>query len=104
MIVTILFRRGSSTEWAAANPVLDSGEPGYDQTTGQFKIGDGATQWTELKPLGGSVVSAYFNVEWPARPVADAGVTVMWIDTSGLGGVPPAAIPGIDIVIAQATP
>ena len=48
----IQFRRGTSEEWAAANPVLAEGEPGYDKTNGDFKVGDGLTQWLDLLPLG----------------------------------------------------
>ena len=92
MIVTILLRRGSSAEWASANPVLFSGEPGYDETVHQFKIGDGATHWTELAWAGGgsgggSVASRAYDSEtgWPPRGSAD---TVLWI--GGTVETPPA--------------
>ena len=41
-------RRDTSANWASANPVLQSGEIGFDTTTGQFKIGDGTTAWSSL--------------------------------------------------------
>ena len=44
----IQVRRGSSSEWAAANTVLASGEPGIDQNSGVFKVGDGVTGWNAL--------------------------------------------------------
>lgn len=44
----MLQRRGTSAEWAAANPVLGDGEVGLDKTTGVFKIGDGTTAWGSL--------------------------------------------------------
>jgi hypothetical protein len=47
-ITNIKIRRGSSTEWANANPILDSGEPGYDNTKKALKIGDSATNWNDL--------------------------------------------------------
>lgn len=50
-------RRGTSAAWAAANPVLAAGEHGFDTTTGQFKIGDGATSWNSLAYYDGSGVS-----------------------------------------------
>ena len=39
----IQVRRGSSSEWAAANTVLASGEPGYDHGSGVLKVGNGVT-------------------------------------------------------------
>jgi len=41
-------RRDTSANWASANPVLQSGEIGFDTTTNQFKIGDGTTAWSSL--------------------------------------------------------
>lgn len=46
------FRRGTSTEWSSANPILLSGELGLETNTNQFKIGDGVTGWNSL-PYGG---------------------------------------------------
>jgi hypothetical protein len=47
----IRFRRDTSTNWAAANPVLLSGEGGYETDTGVFKIGNGTTQWNALPAI-----------------------------------------------------
>lgn len=41
-------RRGTAAEWTSADPVLASGEIGYETDTNQFKIGDGTTAWTSL--------------------------------------------------------
>jgi len=41
-------RRGLASEWAAKNPVLLDGEPGFELDTKNFKIGDGATPWLGL--------------------------------------------------------
>lgn len=49
---TYQFRKGSSGAWTSANPVLASGEPGFETNTGKFKIGDGVTAWNSL---------SYFN-------------------------------------------
>ena len=42
------FRRGTSTQWTSANPVLLSGEIGLETDTKQFKLGDGTTPWSSL--------------------------------------------------------
>lgn len=44
----IQLRRGDSSQWVSANPVLSQGEPGYDTTTGIVKIGNGLDAWTDL--------------------------------------------------------
>ncbi len=44
-------RVGTSAQWSAANPVLSTGEGGYDSTTKVFKIGDGTTAWASLPSL-----------------------------------------------------
>lgn len=35
-------------DWESRNPILRSGEPGYDKTSGRLKIGDGRTRWNDL--------------------------------------------------------
>jgi len=41
-------RRGTSTQWETANPVLNAGEIGWESNTNQFKIGDGTNHWNDL--------------------------------------------------------
>ena len=49
MIAQIKMRRGTTAEWAAANPVvLAAGEPGWDSTLEGMKVGDGSTEWAAL--------------------------------------------------------
>lgn len=48
MAIRIQNRRGTASEWTEANPVLASGEIGFETDTGQFKIGDGSTAWDSL--------------------------------------------------------
>lgn len=48
----ITIRKGSSTDWALSNPVLASGEPGYDTTNNILKIGNGSSTWSSLSPIG----------------------------------------------------
>lgn len=52
--VQIQLRRGTSAQWASIDPVLASGEPGYETDTGRQKIGDGVSSWSELPFSGGS--------------------------------------------------
>lgn len=47
------FRRLTTAQWTAFNPVLKAGEPAYDLTTDTVKIGDGVSTWTALTALGG---------------------------------------------------
>lgn len=72
MIVTILFRRGTTTQWASVNPVLESGEPGVDTVTGQFKIGDGVNNWTSLGTVGASDAAITELVEDPTSDLSAA--------------------------------
>jgi hypothetical protein len=41
-------RRGTTSEWNSADPILNEGEIGYNSTLASFKIGDGETVWSEL--------------------------------------------------------
>ncbi len=44
-------RKGTSSEWSNVNPILSSGEPGFDYTINILKIGDGITPWSGLYPV-----------------------------------------------------
>ena len=46
--MTIRIRRDTAANWTAANPVLSSGQPGFETNTGLIKIGDGVTAWNSL--------------------------------------------------------
>jgi hypothetical protein len=41
-------RRGSTSDWNTADPILNEGEVGYNTTLGQIKIGDGSSVWSAL--------------------------------------------------------
>jgi len=43
--------RGTYARWLAANPVLNSGEFGYDTDRKLLKIGDGVTAWASLPTI-----------------------------------------------------
>lgn len=64
MGISVQFRRGTTTEWTAADPVLLAGEMGYDSTLNLIKIGDGATIWSELEYVetAGSDITALLSV------------------------------------------
>jgi hypothetical protein len=47
----IQIRKGTASAWTSANPVLASGEPGYDLTNKIFKIGDGVSNWAGLASI-----------------------------------------------------
>lgn len=44
----ISFRKGTTAEWAVADPILMAAEPSIDTTVGKFKIGDGVSRWSAL--------------------------------------------------------
>lgn len=48
MAIRIQNRRGTASEWTAANPTLAAGEIGFETDTGKFKIGNGSTAWSDL--------------------------------------------------------
>lgn len=48
----IQFRRASKLRWAQLNHVLRDGEPGYEEDTKRWKVGDGVTPWNELDYVG----------------------------------------------------
>jgi hypothetical protein len=45
----VQIRKGSGSQWSSTNPVLASGEPGYDLSNNILKIGDGVSNWNNLK-------------------------------------------------------
>lgn len=48
MASRIQLRRGKAAFWTDENPVLRSGEPGFETDTRKLKMGDGKTNWREL--------------------------------------------------------
>lgn len=48
MTVRIRLRRGTASGWASTNPILATGELGYESDTGKAKVGDGSTAWNSL--------------------------------------------------------
>ena len=50
-ITNIQARKGTATDWSTQNPVLASGELGYDLTNKILKLGDGSSNWTSLSSI-----------------------------------------------------
>ena len=95
-ITNIQARKGTATDWSTQNPVLASGELGYDLTNKILKLGDGTSSWTSLGSINlsssnitdfNSSVSGLLPV---TNIVAGSGITVssssgsFTINSSGL--------------------
>lgn len=48
MAVRIQWRRGEGAQWSTVNPILASGEVGFETDSKKFKVGDGTTRWQDL--------------------------------------------------------
>jgi hypothetical protein len=44
----IKLRKGTAASWANVNPVLATGEPGFESDTKKLKFGDGSAAWNDL--------------------------------------------------------
>lgn len=53
----VQLRRDISVNWTSGNPVLKSGEIGYESDTGKLKIGDNSTYWESLAYFASSDVN-----------------------------------------------
>jgi hypothetical protein len=91
----IRLRRGTSAQWAAANPVLQSGEPGLITDTGQIVFGDGTTAYSSLSPAITVAPDATTTSKGIIKLAGDLGGTAASptvpglaakADTSSLGG------------------
>lgn len=95
-------RRGTATQWTDADPILASGEIGFETDTNQFKIGDGVNHWSDLsyfknlEDLGGSLDDyVLLSTKGQANGVAELDNT---------GKIPSSQIPdlvGLDSEIAS---
>ena len=72
MAVKIQFRRGTASEWTAANPILSQGEAGYEYDTGRFKVGNGLTPWNALPYSSGVTGPTGPSVTGPTGPTGAA--------------------------------
>ena len=46
-------KQDTAANWKNNNPVLLSGEFGYETDTGLVKIGDGSSHWNDIDYVGG---------------------------------------------------
>lgn len=66
----IQVRRDTSTNWTSNNPILASGEFGYETNTKKTKMGDGVTPWNALAYI------RYTNAEAVSAVNAETSLTV----------------------------
>lgn len=86
-------RRGTAAQWTSANPILNSGEMGWESDTNKFKIGDGTNHWADLDyfidqsstvnpafgssiVFEGSTANAYETTLEVTDPTADRTITL----------------------------
>jgi len=70
MAIQIQLRRGTASQWTAANTLLAQGEIGLETDTSKLKLGDGSTLWNSLSYFSaGSGVTAVTATS----PVASSG-------------------------------
>jgi hypothetical protein len=67
----IQFRNDISTNWESVNPILDTGEGGYDYEKGVFKVGDGVTPWNDLEGIGTVEEENTFSFPYPGGTLVD---------------------------------
>lgn len=67
MSFRVQVRRDTSARWSLVNPILLSGEMGFDIDSTQFKLGDGVTPWNSLPYWDGGI--------GPTGPTGPIGLT-----------------------------
>lgn len=81
---TIKLRKGTSSEWANINPVLASGEPGYDSTNNILKVGDGVNSYSNLPVLFSGVYQPTGNYTTIGHSHTSSDITDFNSSVSGL--------------------
>lgn len=86
----IQLRRDTAANWTSLNPVLTLGEPGYDITSGELRIGNGVAAWVALPRFltgtggaGGGLDTEGTIDAVAAALVAGANVTLTYNDAAG---------------------
>lgn len=51
--IPVRFRFDTAANWTSVNPILKSGEPGFESDTGKMKVGDGTSHWSALAYASG---------------------------------------------------
>ena len=68
------FRRGTTTEWNSANPILANGEMGVNSDNDGFKIGNGIDGWVDL-PYANLVATGPTGPSGLQGPTGQTGAT-----------------------------
>jgi hypothetical protein len=74
MVIQIQIRRGTAAQWTAANPVLASGEIGFETDLKRIKIGDGVTAWAALAYFSSGAGGIHGNEMHTSVFVTDADI------------------------------
>lgn len=84
----IQVRRGTSAQWASANPVLAVGEPGRDTSLKRSKTGDGVSAWSALPwdaPSKAELDNSYVPLFQPLTAYLAGALAVLPAPTNALG-------------------
>ena len=63
MVTRIQVRRDTAINWSNVNPILASGEFGFETDTYSLKIGDGETSWNSLDYFAGDGDGCEYGIE-----------------------------------------
>ena len=68
----IKLRRDTAANWTSVNPVLGSGEPGFEIDTNRMKVGDGSTSWNNLDYFNSGSNRNIGEIFYSIVPVTDS--------------------------------
>ncbi len=87
MAVKVQLRRGTASEWTAANPTLSQGELGVELDTVKFKVGNGSTAWNSLNYASVSFRGAHNSstIYYPGDIATSSGNSYICILTTTNG-------------------
>jgi hypothetical protein len=94
MAVQFQFRRGTASQWTAANTILASGELGLESDTNKFKIGNGTSGWNALSYASGTAGANGATGATGATGASTTGATGATGATGSVGATGPAGTPG----------
>ena len=81
------FKRGTATQWATDNPILSSGEPGFDVTNYILKVGDGVNPWSTLPDIYSDNTPGITALLDDTSPQLGANLDLNTYLVSGVGGI-----------------